>query len=349
MATYNAVVSACARCAQPERAFAVAAEMAAAGVAASSRTTFNLLSACASAGLSERAEALVAQLRAGGTHPDAYVHATRIDCAAREAAMQLHANDAAAAKHAAASLRRCAVIADEARAAASGGESASASSASLPRVVFNALLGAHVTLRDYDGATALYAAAAAAGTPLSGTSHRHAIVATLHRAAAAPVAQRAAALTQAVQLYDSAIRGRGSPGPEARSVLINAALMLVGAPPPHGSAAADVARLVLGHHTTSGFVSTADGSAWLLRAAAPEAAASGGLALAHTLWDELASNSRTPSAAACDAYGRALEATGQRDARRLAAVRAAAVRARLREDAAAGRTPHSAGRARSTA
>jgi pentatricopeptide repeat protein len=332
---YNAVVSACARCAQPERAFLVVEEMLAAGVTPSARTSSALLNACASAGLVQRAEGVVADMRRRGHAVDEYVHAALIDCHARAGGRA-----EGAAGSAAAALARCASLAEEARALGSGA-ALSDGSRGLPRVVFNALLGAHVALRDFSGALALFDNALGQGVALSTTTYRHAIGALLRAAGgtggallphggtlpaprrapdAAAAAAAAAALARALALYDAAAAAGIAANVETRREIINFAVGLLG-----GAHTADAfaaaSRVLADHVAAAGFINTPDGSAWLSRAVKPELGAEG-LTFAHAVWDAMVGHARTPSGAATTAYLRAMEARAPGERRRIAAARA---------------------------
>ncbi len=195
---YNAVVSACARCAQPERAFGVVEDMRAARLMPNTRTYSSLLNACASSGLIKRAEEVVAAMRAEGHTVDEYTHAALIDCHA-VAHSHAHAADRrespetarAAAAGRAAALATCVSLAEAARDLPELQASPRGRPGGMPRVVLNALLGAHVALREYDAAFALFKAAEQKeGLPPSATSYRHAIAATLRAAGGVPPGTR---------------------------------------------------------------------------------------------------------------------------------------------------------------
>jgi pentatricopeptide repeat protein len=338
------VVSACARCAQPERAFLVVEDMLAAGVTPSARTSSALLNACASAGLTARAEGVVADMRARGYVIDEYVHAALIDCHAR-------AGSAGSWSAGSAALARSKEVAAEAAAAPSA-------EGRLPRVVFNALLGAHVALRDYAGALALFGTAQASHNVVpSTTTYRHLIGALLRAggvvlapahgalpagaaaaaspgsggasgyAASMPVPRRNGdpdvardALAAALAAADDAAAAGVACNVDTRRELIHFSIALLGGA--HSAFAAQAAHRVLRELVAaSGFINTPDGSAWLSRTCRPELGEEG-LSLAHAVWDAMQGHSRTPSTSASSIYLAALRTRAPHETQRIAAVKA---------------------------
>jgi pentatricopeptide repeat protein len=354
---YNAVVSACARCSQPERAFLVVEDMLAAGITPSVRTSSALLNACASAGLTARAEGVVADMRQRGYMIDEYVHAALIDCYARAGGSSYSSGGGAGG----AALARCKEIAAEAAEAESAG-------GRLPRVVFNALLGAHVALRDYAGALSFFGTAQRShGVTPSTTTYRHVVGAHLRAggvvpapphgtsaaaaasaaasaapgassggsgvspyasyAAALPVPRRNAhpsvalsALTSALAAADDAAAAGVACNVDTRRELIHFSIAMLGGP--HSTFAAAAAHRILRELVAaSGFINTPDGSAWLARTCRAELGEEG-LSLAHAVWDAMARHSRTPSASATNVYLAALRARAPHEEARIAAARA---------------------------
>ncbi len=196
-------MSACARCSQPERAFLVVEDMLAAGITPSVRTSSALLNACASAGLTARAEGVVADMRERGYMIDEYMHAALIDCYARAGGSSSYSSGGVGGG---AALARCKEIAaDAAQAASSGGR--------LPRVVFNALLGAHVALRDYAGALSFFGTAQRShGVTPSTTTYRHVIGAHLRAGGVVPAPPHGTAAAAAASAAASAAPGASSGG-----------------------------------------------------------------------------------------------------------------------------------------
>lgn len=304
---YNAIVSACARCGEPEKAFSVVSEMRGAGLRPNTRTYSSLLNACASAGLVDKAEEVVVSLRSEGHLVDEYVLAGLVDCLSVAHVREfpdVAAEGAAQAREEA--LRECAQLAEASRALPEPLNSSRGRPQGLPRVVFNALLGAHVAMGDYPGAVSLFNAAQnQEGLKPSASTYQHAIAATL-RCASGDLGS-VAALNAAMALYESALAQDVQHSLGTRRELVNFATAMPLSP---GSPALAAAVRLLSEYTAgAGFVNVPDGSAWMLRLAKPKLGAQGLLA-GEAIWNSLGSRGRTPNPEAMTAYLAALQAAG---------------------------------------
>lgn len=116
---YNAALSACARCGEADKAFALLDKMRAAGLVPTERTYTALLNACGTTGRRDHAEAVVAQMRADGFAVGAYATASLIDCEAASARLGAGAlQSAGASQSSRQALARCEALAIDARVAA---------------------------------------------------------------------------------------------------------------------------------------------------------------------------------------------------------------------------------------